>query len=135
MRFNLPILTSIALILIGASIAPIGAETVRSAPSPVKLVQLAVIKEASRSGKTGIGGQLIRFQTPKKPLDAKTGDKLYLGDGLKVKRGEKVVIQCLVNKKIWTVPNNGSLWGVANGCPLPPDQIQLPPGQRNRNAY
>jgi hypothetical protein len=130
MRLKLSLLMGGALIAIGATYATVVAETVRTAPAPVKLVEIAVIKEASRSGKTGTGGQLIRFQTPKKNLDAKTGDKLYLGDGLRVKRGEQVVIQCLVNQKYWTVPNNGALWGVANGCPLPLDQVQRPPNEQ-----
>jgi hypothetical protein len=103
----------------------------RNVPPQAKLIELAVIKEASRNGKPGVGGQLIRFQTPKKLVDGKTGDKLYLGDGLKVQRQEKVVLLCLVNQKTWTVPNNGALWGVANGCPLPNSQ-KLPRSVQTR---
>lgn len=50
----------------------------------------------------------------------KTGEKLYLGDLLRVARGVKVVIQCNFNQTNWTVPDDGLPWGVANTC-SPPD--------------
>lgn len=46
----------------------------------------------------------------------KEGEKLNLGDLLRVQKGARVVVQCNPDKTTWTVPDDGLPWGVANTC-------------------
>lgn len=51
------------------------------------------------------------------------GERLNLGDLLRVTKGAKIVIQCNFNQTTWTVPDDGLPWGVANTC-SPPENRQ-----------
>ncbi|WYL93279.1 MAG: hypothetical protein HEQ35_04920 [Gloeotrichia echinulata IR180] len=68
------------------------------------------------------GGRVeLKREKSKNYTLTQTGEKLYLGDLLRVASGVKVVIQCDFNKTNWTVPDDGVPWGVANTC-SPPDK-------------
>ncbi|WP_017656065.1 hypothetical protein [Fortiea contorta] len=62
--------------------------------------------------------ELKRQNSPNYSL-TQTGEKLNLGDLLRVAKGVKVIVQCNLNKTNWTVPDDGLPWGVANTCSPP----------------
>ncbi|AFY30926.1 hypothetical protein [Calothrix sp. PCC 7507] len=66
--------------------------------------------------------ELKRENSPNYSLTQR-GEKLHLGDLLRVAKGVKVVIQCNLNKTNWIIPDDGLPWGVANTC-SPPDKKQ-----------
>lgn len=129
MSFKIPILIGAAIALIISDQGVVSAQP-NQTQSPIPKIQLAVVKEISSRGKVvKTGGKLYRLGGSNLSIknnitSVKKGDPLYLGDGLQVPRYEKIVIECLGNGKLWLIPNNGALWGVAKGCPIPSNQIK-----------
>jgi hypothetical protein len=79
----------------------------QSATSIAEIIQ-------AEGGKVQLKRENARDYTP-----TQTGEKLYLGDLLRVAKGATVVIQCKTDKTTWPVPDDGLPWGVANTCSPP----------------